>query len=276
MSAQHRKTGGEAFKRGDYASAHESYTAALNPLPAGHPITIIVLSNRSLTALKTGDAKTAVSDADRALEVIGVGRGAGESIELGAGEGVKDMKEFYGKALMRKAEALEHMEKWPDAAAVWRQAIEVGAGGTVSLRGRDRCEKAAAPKPATSAPKPVRSVAPGPGKAPPTKGLGNSMQRPAISSVVSPEAVQKLRAANAAAEKADDEKFALTDQVDARLTAWKGGKADNLRALLQSLDGVLWDGTGWKKVGMSDLVIANRVKIVYMKAIAKVHPDKVY
>ncbi|KAL9064613.1 MAG: hypothetical protein Q9157_007772, partial [Trypethelium eluteriae] len=74
---------------------------------------------------------------------------------------------------------------------------------------------------------------------------------------------------------ADDERFALTDQVDAKLVAWKGGKADNLRALLGSLDSVLWADAGWKKVGMSDLVMPNKVKIIYMKAIAKVHPDKI-
>ncbi|KAK5113450.1 hypothetical protein LTR85_010878 [Meristemomyces frigidus] len=273
-SARHRKAGGEAFKLGDYAAAHDSYTAALSPLPATHPIMIIVLSNRSLTALKTGDAKMAVSDADRALEIIGVSQGVGETIDLGGGEGAKDMRDFYGKALMRKAEALEHMEKWTDAASVWRQAIGAGVGGAVSLRGKDRCEKAAAPTTAKPS-APVRGTAPAPRKAPPAKDLGNSMQRPTLSSAVSAEAVKRLRAANAAADKADDEKFALTDQVDAKLTAWKGGKADNLRALLQSLDVVLWEGAGWKKVGMSDLVMANKVKIIYMKAIAKVHPDKI-
>ena len=275
-SAAHRKKGGEAFKRGDFAAAHESYTSALSPLPPTHPIAIIVLCNRSLTALKTGDPKVAVSDADQALAIIGPGQGANESIELGSGEGLKDMREFFGKALMRKAEALEHMEKWSDAAAVWKQAVQAGVGGAISIRGRDRCEKTAAPK-AAAPPKaaPVRSVAPSAGKAPPAKGLGNSMQRPALSSATSAEAVKRLRMANAAADKADDEKFALTDAVDARLTAWKGGKADNLRALLQSMDGVLWEGAGWKKVGMSDLVMPNKVKIIYMKAIGKVHPDKV-
>ena len=275
-SASHRKAGGDHFKRGDYGAAHESYTAALTPLPPTHPIAIIVLSNRSLTALKTGDPKVAISDADKALEIVGPSLGAGETIDLGAGEGTKDMKEFYGKALMRKAEALEHMEKYSDAAAVWRLAVEAGVGGAVSLRGRDRCEKAAAPRPAVAQkPKPVRSSAPAAGKAPPAKGLGNSLQRPAISTVSSQEAVKKLRAANAEAEKADDEKFALADTVDAKLTAWRGGKTDNLRALLQSMDIVLWESAGWKKVGMSDLVLPPKVKIVYMKAIAKVHPDKV-
>ncbi|KXT03469.1 hypothetical protein AC578_1567 [Pseudocercospora eumusae] len=273
-SANHRRAGGEAFKRGDYASAHEAYGAALTPLPATHPIMIVVLSNRSLTALKTGDAKMAVSDADRALELIGASQGVGETIDLGGAEGNKDMREFYGKALMRKAEALEHMEKWTDAAGVWKTAISSGVGGAVSLRGRDRCEKAAAPKPVAklATAKPAQTAS---SKAPPAKNLGNSLQRPALSTAKSAEAVKKLRAANAAAEKADDEKFALSDQVEAKLTAWKGGKADNLRALLQSLDAVLWESAGWKKVGMSDLVLPNKVKIIYMKAIAKVHPDKI-
>lgn len=275
-SAASRKKGGEAFKRGDFAAAHESYTSALSPLPPTHPIAIIVLCNRALTAIKTGDPKVAVSDADQALAIIGPGQGANESIELGAGEGVKDMREFFGKALMRKAEALEHMEKWSDAAGVWSQAVQAGVGGAISIRGRDRCEKTASPQAASKPkPAPVRSVAPSAGKTPPAKGMGNSVQRPALSSATSAEAVKRLRLANAAAEKADDEKFALTDAVDARLTTWKGGKADNLRALLQSLDGVLWEGAGWKKVGMSDLVMPNKVKIVYMKAIGKVHPDKV-
>jgi hypothetical protein len=87
--------------------------------------------------------------------------------------------------------------------------------------------------------------------------------------------VQALRAANAAAEKADDEKFALSDSVDARLNAWKGSKVDNLRALLGSLDMVLWPEAGWKKISMADLVLPNKVKIQYMKGIAKVHPDKI-
>ncbi|KAK5164657.1 auxilin-like clathrin-binding protein required for normal clathrin function [Saxophila tyrrhenica] len=272
-AATHRKTGGEHFKRGDYAAAHESYTAALMPLPTGHPITIVILSNRSLTALKTGDAKVAVSDAERALEVIGPSQGTGESIELGVGEGVKEMKEFYGKALMRKAEALEHMEKYNDAAAVWRQAVEAGVGGTVSLRGRDRCEKAAAPKPPAAA-KPTAPTRTSAAKVP-TKSLGNTQQRPTLSSASSADAVKKLRAANAQANREEDEKFALGDSVDAKLTAWKGGKSDNLRALLQSMDLVLWPEAGWKKVGMSDLVMPARVKIVYMKAIGKVHPDKI-
>lgn len=270
-SSNHRRAGTEAFKRGDYDAAHTSYTTALTSLPPTHPLVIIVLSNRALTAIKTGDPKTAITDADRALSIIGPSRGESETIDLGNNEGLKDMKEFYGKALMRKAEALETMERWSDAGAVWKDAIAAGVGRAVALRARDRCEKAAAPKPAPSTqPKPKPATA---AKAP--AGHLTQPKRPAVSQAQSQEAVRKLREANAAADAADDEKFALSDTVEAKVHAWKGGKADNLRALLQSLDTVLWPEAGWKKVSMSDLIMANKVKIIYMKAIAKVHPDKV-
>jgi hypothetical protein len=226
---------------------------------------IIVLCNRAVTNIKVGDPKAAISDADSALAIIGLSKGEGEKIIVGGTEPDKDMKEFYGKALMRKAEALENMEKWADAGKVWREAVEAGVGGSISIQGRNRCDKAAGGGNQAAAPKraPVRR--------PPTRPSAMSDLGPAKES----EAVKKLKAANAAAEKADDEKFALSDSVDAKLIAWKGTKADNLRALLGSLDKVLWPEAGWKKVNMGDLVMPNKVKIIYMKAIAKVHPDKV-
>ena len=79
----------------------------------------------------------------------------------------------------------------------------------------------------------------------------------------------------AAAEAEDQERHALKDAVDARLIAWKGGKEANLRALIASLDAVLWPELGWQKVGMHELVTPAQVKVRYTKAIAKLHPDKV-
>lgn len=271
-SASDRQRGSQAFKRGDYAAAHAAYSSALTPLPLSHPVTIIVLCNRAVTNIKVGDPKGAIADADAALAIIGVSRGEGEKIATGGIEGDKDMKEFYGKALMRKAEALENMEKWADAHGVWKEAVQNGVGGAISIQGRNRCEKAAsgsnnsnAPA-AAKRPPPARKPA-----APKPSALSDLGGGPARDS----EAVKRMKAANAAAEQADDEKFALTDQVDAKLIAWKGTKSDNLRALLGSLDKVLWEDAGWKKVNMGDLVMPNKVKIIYMKAIAKVHPDKV-
>ncbi|KAH8805764.1 hypothetical protein F5884DRAFT_458131 [Xylogone sp. PMI_703] len=265
-STKHRLSGAEHYKRGDYASAHESYTSSLSELPQNHPVTIVLFCNRALTSLKNGMPKAAVEDADKALAIIGPGRGEGEAIDFGGGGpgDKKDMKEFWGKALTRKAEALEQMERWKDAGQVWRECVEAGVGGATAMQGRQRCEKALAPKPTPSArPAPTKP------KPTPSKSVLSDFTPPKNT-----EAVERLRAANAAAEKADDEKFALADVVDAKIRQWKDGRADNLRALLGSLDLVLWESSGWKKVGMHELVVNSKVKIAYMKAIGKTHPDK--
>ena len=264
-SAKHRLEGTAHFKRGDYATAHSSYSSSLSAVPAGHPLTIILLTNRALTALKTGEPKQAVSDADEAIKVIGPSFGQNETVAVTTESGQeekRDMRDLYGKALSRKAEALEQMEKWAEAGAVWQTTVEAGLGGATAIKGRQRCQNALKPKP-KAAPKPAA-------KPPP---------RPSASASLAPqkdsEAVTRLRAANEAAAKEDDEKFALSEKVDAKVAAWRDGKRDNLRALVASLDKVLWEGSGWKTVGLHELVMANKVKISYMKAIAKTHPDKV-
>lgn len=265
-STRHRVDGTAHFKRGDYASAHSSYTQSLSAVPDTHPLAIVILCNRALTALRTGEPRQAVADADSAIQLIGPSKGEGEHVPLQDNTGEKrDMKDLYGKALTRKAEALEQMEKWADAGLVWQSCVESGVGGPTAIAGRQRCQKALAPKPVSkpATPKPAAAARPRPRPTPKATPSGDS------------EAVSRLQAANKAADAADAEKFALSDQVDARIAAWRDGKRENLRALLASLDQVLWEGSGWKKVGLHELVMANRVKVIYMKAIAKTHPDKV-
>ncbi|KAF4457758.1 hypothetical protein F53441_382 [Fusarium austroafricanum] len=264
-STQHRLQGTAHFKRGDYAAAHSSYSSSLLAVPPTHPLAILLLCNRALTALKTGEPKQAVEDADSALKLIGPGNGQGEVVavknESGADEN-RDLKDLYGKALSRKAEALEQMEKWADASAVWQLCVESGVGGSNAIKGRQRCQNTLAPKP-KPAPKPAAA---------------KPRPRPSATASLGPqkssEAVTRLREANEAAAKEDDEKFVLSEKVDAKVSAWRDGKRDNLRALLASLDNVLWENSGWKKVGLHELVMNNKVKISYMKAIAKTHPDK--
>ncbi|KAL1970893.1 hypothetical protein VTN77DRAFT_2727 [Rasamsonia byssochlamydoides] len=274
-SHQEREKGNEAYKRGDYAAAHEAFARALSFLPNSHPLTIVLLSNRAMTALKIGEPKAAIADADSILAVIGPSKGEGEEIEFGNGQPAKPMRDFFGKALMRKAEALEQLERWEDAAKIWKQAVETGHGGSTSIQGRNRCEKAAGiskPTPVASnstAPRPTQPKRPA--AAPRKSALEDLAGRP----VSTAEAVTRLRAANEAADRVDEERLALTDSVDAKVAAWKGGKQDNLRALLASLDSILWPEAGWKKINMSELVLPNKVKVHYMKGIAKVHPDKI-
>lgn len=266
-SNKHRVEGTAHFKRGDYAAAHTSYAASLAAIPQEHPLAILLLCNRALTSLKTGEPRQAVSDADAAIKLIGEGRGENEQIDVQGDNGTtekREMRDLYGKALTRKAEALEQMEKWSDALTVWQLCVQSNLGGATAAAGRQRCQKALAPKPA---PRPAAASRPTP-RPKPTPSSASTSQK-------STEAVQQLRAANQAAAKEANEKIELTDKVDARIAAWRDGKRDNLRALLSSLDNVLWEGSGWKKVGLHELVMANKVKIVYMKAIAKTHPDKV-
>ncbi|EFQ34212.1 UBA/TS-N domain-containing protein [Colletotrichum graminicola] len=264
QSTKHRLEGTAQFKRGDYGAAHSSYSSSLAAVPPSHPLAIVILTNRALTALKTGEPKQAVEDADAALTIIGPTGGQDEQVTVvgdNGGEERRDMRDLYGKALSRKAEALEQMERWGDAHAVWSTCVKNGVGGPTAISGRQRCQNALAPKPK---PKPRRAAA---ASAPRSKPAAAT---PAKNS----EAVERLRKQNQAAAQEDDEKFALSEKVDARIAAWRDGKRDNLRALIGSLDQVLWEGSGWKKVGLHELVMANKVKIHYMKAIAKCHPDK--
>ena len=177
------------------------------------------------------------------------------------------MKEFYGKALMRKAEALEQMERWKEAGDVWKMCVENGVGASTAIQGRTRCDKALAPKPPVS-----RTTTPKPAPKPKPKSalsdLGFGQEEDSA-------AVKRLREANEAAQKDDDEKFALTDKVEARISNWRDGRRDNIMALIGGLDKVMWEGSGWKKVGMHELVEPKRVKSNYQKAISNTHPDKV-
>ncbi|CAK7233551.1 auxilin-like clathrin-binding protein required for normal clathrin function [Sporothrix curviconia] len=282
-SAKHRADGAAHFKRGDYASAHASYAASLTDIPPSHPLLVVLYCNRALTALKTGEPRQAVSDADAALAVIGPGKGEGETVSLEDGSGTtRDLKDLYGKAMTRKAEALEQMEKWAEAAQVWQACVEGGVGGATAIAGRQRCQSALKPKPKAAAASAASTASSRPASKPATPRLGAALSGLGGSGSATPtsasgrdfEAVQRLRAANQAAAREDSEKLGLLDQVDARVAAWRDGKKDNLRALLGSLERVLWEGSGWKPVGLHELVMPNKVKIVYMRAIGKTHPDK--
>lgn len=277
-STTYRLEGTSAFKRGDYALATAHYSSALATLPPSHPLTIVLLTNRALAHLKTGDLKSSIVDSKSAISNIGPSRGALEIIDLGGTEGSRDMQIFWGKAMTHQAEALEQLERWSDAAAVWKACVEAGFGGSTSTAGRDLCEKAAA-GPSLQSPRASRPAVPNkytPRNIQRTSALDDLTGTASAATVVIPtEAVRRLRKANVAAEKLDDEKFALADQVDERLTGWRAGREGNLRALLASLETVLWEGAGWNKVGMGELIIASKVKVVYMRGIGKVHPDKV-
>lgn len=194
------------------------------------------------------------------------------------------MFSYWGKAMTRQAEALEQLERWADAGVAWKTCVEAGVGGATSIAGRNRCDKVVkGPGPqnlSATASRPTVTKIPPPKPKPKPKtsaldDLSGTSASATATDAESGEAVTRLRAANLEAERLDDERFALSDKVSERVARWRNGKEGNLRALLASLDAVLWEESGWKKVGMGELILAGKVKVVYMKGIGKVHPDKV-
>lgn len=140
-----------------------------------------------------------------------------------------------------------------------------GAGGLKIVgEGLTRCMKAITPLSGSRASQPLKVNG---SQRPPRPTLAPTTQATV--------AVQKLRAANELAEQESNQKLESKDFVDAKVGNWKNGKETNLRALLASLDQVLWERLEWKKIGMGELLTEGQVKSRYVRAISKVHPDKV-
>lgn len=92
------------------------------------------------------------------------------------------------------------------------------------------------------------------------------------------------RAAKALAEKNERDLQAQRDQaerhriaetLDVEIKRWAAGKEGNIRALLATLQYVLWPESGWQPVSLTDLITAAAVKKCYRKATLCIHPDKV-
>ncbi|KFK35296.1 hypothetical protein AALP_AA5G266200 [Arabis alpina] len=92
------------------------------------------------------------------------------------------------------------------------------------------------------------------------------------------------RAAKALAEKNERDLQVQRDQaernrigetLDVEIKRWGAGKEGNLRALLSTLQYVLWPECGWQPVSLTDLIMGASVKKVYRKATLCIHPDKV-
>jgi len=270
-SAEYKASGTEMFKLGRFAEAEAAYTSAISRLPDSHLLLVPLLNNRGLSRLKTGNISGAIEDFTAVIALVGPSYHPTREAKVTReedGAGV-DLGDALGKAWHRRAEAYEGREKWDLARQDWESIFGADFAGrhrSEALNGIGRCKKMVsvgdAPDVATSsatrvnASKPPKRPAPRRGPTPPS------------------EAALRLKQANEEAEAEEQARLEFKDSVDSRLAAWKNGKETNLRALVASLDMVLWPELGWQKVGMAELVTPNQVKIRYTKAIAKVHPDK--
>ena len=266
---KHKTTGAEMFKLGRFGEADAAYTSAITFLPDNHLLQVQLYNNRALSRLKTGDHPGTIADCSFVISLIGSSyhpQREARVTELNEGSGV-DLADGLMKAYKRRAEAYEGREKWEDARKDWEVVTGTAwANGKMrneAISGIGRCRNMLNPRPTQTLSKPRPLI-----MRPPPKPINRGPTPPS-------EALSKLRAVTDAVEAEDQAKHELKDSVDTKIISWKGGKEQNIRALIASLETVLWPELGWQKVGMHELVTQNQVKIRYTKAIAKLHPDKV-
>ncbi|CAO3690931.1 unnamed protein product [Rhizopus stolonifer] len=249
---QARAQGNEKFKLGQFGEAEEAYTRAIDLLPVGHDHQVFLLNNRAMSRLKTGNYKQCIADCDTAIIL------SKESGVSSVSEGLTiQWQDQLLKSLHRKAEALENIEKYQEAVETYEQVLMIEGPSQKIYQSMSRCRRALNPVVKTK----------------PQKVTLNTQST--AQELDNSKAVAEMRAKAAEQEAEDAERLSKTDEVNARLVAWKAGKEQNLRALLATLDTLLWPGAQWKGAQMSDLIDIKKCKITYMKAIAKVHPDKV-
>ncbi|KAK4433716.1 Auxilin-related protein 2 [Sesamum alatum] len=89
------------------------------------------------------------------------------------------------------------------------------------------------------------------------------------------EAVAEKNQRDHQSQLEQEEKRRIAETMDYDIKRWAAGKEGNLRALLSSLQQVLWPECGWRPVSLTDMITSESVKKVYKKANLCVHPDKV-
>ncbi|KAI8099568.1 uncharacterized protein BX664DRAFT_255676 [Halteromyces radiatus] len=250
-----RQKGNELYKLGQFGDAEVAYSEAIELLPTGHYHSILLSNNRAMTRLKTGHYKQCIEDCDIVLDIAG-DMAEGNVMTQGGIE--INAKDQIIKALHRKSEALEHMEKYSQALATYEELTKWEGTGNIKVnQALARCRRIVHGSPPAK-PSPARKKTP--------KIVNDYSESKAVSAM----------RAQAAQQDADDaERLAKTDQVNERIAKWKQGKETNLRALLATLDTLLWSEANWKSIQMSELIQPKKCKINYLKAIGKVHPDKV-
>ncbi|KAM5577874.1 auxilin-related protein 2-like [Rosa sericea] len=77
------------------------------------------------------------------------------------------------------------------------------------------------------------------------------------------------------AQREQAERHRIAETLDVEIKRWAAGKEGNLRALLSTMQYVLWPECGWQPVSLTDMINAAQVKKVYRKATLCIHPDKV-
>lgn len=89
------------------------------------------------------------------------------------------------------------------------------------------------------------------------------------------QAVADMNQRDLQIQREQEERQRIAQNLDSEIKRWAVGKEGNLRALLSTLQYVLWSGSGWQPVSLTDMITSASVKKVYRKANLCIHPDKV-
>ncbi|CUS20928.1 LAQU0S02e01574g1_1 [Lachancea quebecensis] len=262
-----KEKGVNSFRAGDYHAAFQNYEKSLNSLPMTHPLRVVSFSNMIICRLKLGEYREALSDASSALELIP--RGSLNSI-IPDLEPPKTYKDFWSKIINNKAVAFERVENYEKALDAYQELIEGGVTSSKVLEARRQCQKAiAVEKKPASMPKTPDILAPKPSttKKPSSSPVKANLDNPS-------EKLARVQDLNKKEKDLEAQKFLLHDEVSSLIQEWCGGHEGNLRELLARFHTIV-DWVNWKEVSTADLVVPKKAKVVYLKAVAKTHPDKV-
>lgn len=283
----------QLFKNGHYSEALEQYTKSLNTLPNNHPLRLIAISNMMISQLKVGEYNNIIKlmDAceklwpnvpdDNKNSTITTAKSNWDQI-IPESEPQRTFKDIWIKIMLRCAESYEHLEDFNSALNVYKQLLNKNVTNKKVLDGKRRCEKIIYPekfKPTSSSSSSSSSnpsvLSPMVNKTThPIKSLPSNNKTQSSSNSKSTENVARIKQQNAKLEEESILKEKLYDQVNLKIEQWKADKPTDIRHLLSNLQQVVtW--TSWTPVSSTDLVMPKKVKVTYLKAAARTHPDKV-
>lgn len=255
--------GTSLFKNGDYINSLQEYEKSLNTLPLNHPLRIIALSNIIASQLKIGEYSKSIENSSMALELFPSSKAKWKN-KISNSDPERSFNDIWPKIMIRRAESFEHLESFKKALETYQELINKNFFDDKIMQGKRRCQDFINPPPVKKS-MPVKKKTTTTSPATKKQNLTASSSNSPIS-VDSTSEIKKRELENA--------KLALYDKVFEKISSWKDGKDDDIRHLLANLSSLLtW--CNWKDVSMQDLVMPKRVKITYMKAVAKTHPDKI-
>ncbi|KAI8094997.1 uncharacterized protein B0P05DRAFT_524234 [Gilbertella persicaria] len=283
FAEKERKQGNYLFNKNRFEEAEAAYSLAIGSLPTGHGDLVLLSNNRAAARLKQSKYHDCLADCAVAIDLARKHIKSGTPQTTLMTEASTTMKAQLTKALHRKACALEGLCLFEAAIQFYEEYVRLeGSRSTQVSQGIMRCQQAILEqKKNKKANQPSWKPANNNASAFPDIDFNMFIPKTSqptqaeLDEINSSKAVQEMREREKKKEAEDAEKAEKQDKVNAQIAMWKTGKENNLRALLSSLESILWSGVQWKSVMMSELVEPKKCKITYMKAIAKVHPDKV-